>query len=78
MKSKVAGIILSLVGIVGGITTYSFRPPSNFSEMMVLAAQNRVFLQQPAYIGALVLSILCLVAGIYILVRKSGKASETQ
>ncbi len=77
MKSKVAGITLSLVGIIGGITAYSFRPPSNFSEMMVLAAQNRVFLQQPAYIGALVLSVLCLAAGIYVLVRKSAKVNET-
>ena len=77
MKSKVAGITLSLIGIIGGITAYSCRPPSNFSEMMVLAAQNRVFLQQPAYIGALVLSVLCLAAGIYILVRKSAKVNET-
>ncbi len=77
MKSKVAGITLSLIGIIGGITAYSFRPPSNFSEAMMLAAQNRVFLQQPAYIGALVLSVLCLAAGIYILVRKSAKVNET-
>jgi len=71
MKSKITGITLSLVGIIGGIATYSFRPPSSFQEMMMLAAQNRIFLQQPAYIGAWVVSVLCLGAGIFLLKRKS-------
>jgi len=70
MKSKITGITLSLVGIIGGIATYSFRPPSNFQEMMMLAAQNRVFLQQPAYIGAWVVSALFLSGGIFLLMRQ--------
>jgi len=78
MNKKVTGMILAAVGVIGGIAAYSLRPPSSFSEALMMAGQGRqIYLQQPVYLTALVISALCVAGGVGLIVKANHQTDES-
>ncbi len=69
-NKKVMGMVIAVLGVVLAGAAYAFRPPSNFSEILMMASQGRqIYLQPPIYTAALVISALMVMGGIWMVSR---------
>ncbi len=73
MKKTAAGWSMIAGGLIAAGAAYAFRPPSNFSEALIMASQGReIYLQPPVYIGVLIVGALLVAGGIWLL-RSAAK-----
>lgn len=74
MGKKFMGIVLLLVGAVGAIVVYSFRPPAGFGEALMMLGQGRDFVIADPYYGIFMLFFVLLgVWGFVKLIRAGQK-----
>ncbi len=76
-KTMAKGIIITIIGAIGLIVGYSFRPPSNFGDAIVMMGLGReFFLREPIYIGLMVISGLIAVFGLVSAIKGTAKKED--
>lgn len=50
MNTKISGMVMLIIGVIGIAIVYSMRPPSGFSEALMMLGQGRqFFIKEPLY-----------------------------